>query len=71
MPRFNFDLVGSRTVHDRYGLLFADCQAAARFADGMAAELSTVRPELRDNACVIMTDGHRDKLTYCVAISWT
>ena len=68
MPRFNFDLVGTRTVHDHRGLLFTDCQVATHFADNMAAELSVIRPELRENACVMMTDEHRDELTYCVAI---
>jgi hypothetical protein len=69
MPRFNFDLVGARAVHDRHGLIFADCRRAARFADELAAELAVIRPELRNNACVVMTDQGRDTLTYCVAIS--
>lgn len=68
MPRFNFDLVGACAVHDRHGLIFADCRLAGRFADELAAELSVIRPELRNTACVVMTDEGRDKLTYCVAI---
>jgi len=68
MPRFNFDLVGARAVHDHHGLIFADCRRAARFADELAAELAVIRPELRNSACVVMTDQGRDTLTYCVAI---
>jgi hypothetical protein len=34
----------------------------------MAAELGVIRPELRKNACVVMTDQGQDGLTYCVAI---
>jgi hypothetical protein len=68
MPRFNFDLVGACAVQDRHGLIFADCRLAARFADELAAELSVIRPELRNAACVVMTDQERDTLTYCVAI---
>jgi hypothetical protein len=68
MPRFNFDLVGACPVQDRHGLIFADDEVAARFADGLAADLSIIRPELRKNASVVMTDQRRDGLTYCVAI---
>lgn len=68
MPRFNFDLVGARNVHDHHGMIFADCQVAARFADDLAADLNALRPDLRERACVMMTDECRDKLTYCVAI---
>jgi hypothetical protein len=68
MPRFSFDLVGACAVYDRHGLIFADCRLAARFADELAAELSILRPELRQNACVVMADQGRDALTYCVAI---
>ena len=68
MPRFNFDLVGSCAVQDRHGLVFADYEVAARFADELAAELSINRPELRKTASVVMTEQGRDTLTYCVAI---
>jgi hypothetical protein len=68
MPRFNFDLVGACAVQDRHGLIFADRRRAARFADELAAELSIIRPELRNAACVVMTDQERETLTYCVAI---
>jgi hypothetical protein len=68
MPRFNFDLVGSCAVKDRHGLVFANYEVAARFADELAAELSIIRPELRKAASVVMTDQDRDTLTYCVAI---
>jgi hypothetical protein len=71
MPRFNFDLVGACAVQDRHGMIFADCQVAARFADELAAELGIIRPELRKNAWVAMTDQAQDGLTYCVAIDAT
>jgi hypothetical protein len=68
MPRFNFDLVGPRPVPDRQGMIFQDCHVAGRFADELAADLSTVRPDLRGKASVVMTDEHRNLITYCVAI---
>jgi hypothetical protein len=70
MPRFNFDLFwpGAHMVHDHQGMIFADCRAAAHFADELAADLCMVRPELRDVASVVMTDERRSELTYCVAV---
>jgi hypothetical protein len=68
MPRFNFDIAGAHTVHDPYGMIFADCQVAGRFADRLADELSFLRPELNETASVVMTDEHRNLLTYCIAI---
>ena len=68
MPRFNFDLVGARAVHDHQGMIFADCQIAARFADELAAELGVVRPELHEKTSVVMTDERREQITYCVGI---
>jgi hypothetical protein len=68
MPRFNFDLLGARTVHDPNGMVFADCEAAARFANELANELSVLRPELNECAFVMMTDEPDNKLTYCIAI---
>jgi hypothetical protein len=69
MQRFYFDLVGSKSVADKHGLLFSDPQFAAHFAESLAADLFAVRPELRGNACVVMIDEHRSSLTYCVAIA--
>jgi hypothetical protein len=68
MPRFNFDLIGSRVVHDHRGMLFEDCKAAARFAEELATELGVARPELHGKASVVMTDERHDALTYCVAV---
>jgi hypothetical protein len=72
MPRFNFDLIrpGAGAVHDHQGMIFADCRAAAHFAEGLAADLGMVRPELRDAASVVMTDERRDEVMYCVAVGW-
>jgi hypothetical protein len=67
MPRFNFDLIGARTVHDPNGLIFVNCKAAGRFAVELANDLSALRPELHENASVVMTD-ERNLLTYCIAI---
>lgn len=68
MPRFKFDVIGPPTVKDPHGIIFADCQVAACFANKLASELGAVRPELCGRASVVMTDEHRNKLTYCVAI---
>jgi hypothetical protein len=68
MPRYNFDLLGARMVRDNQGMLFEDCLVAARFANKMATDLGAVQPELHGNASMVMTDQHRDDLTYCVAV---
>ncbi len=62
MPRFNFDLVGARPVRDHQGMIFADSAVAARFATALASELSAIRPELNDQACVVMTDDRSNDL---------
>jgi hypothetical protein len=69
MPRFYFNLIGSKSVSDKHGLLFSDVQFAADVAERLAAELFAVRPELRGTASVLMLDGRRSDLTYCVAIA--
>ena len=47
MPRFYFDLVGPESVLDQHGMLLGDLRFAAHAAERLAAELFTVRPELR------------------------
>ncbi len=69
MHRFYFDLVGPKSVSDQHGLLFRDLRFAAHFAERLAADLFTVRPELRGTASVVMIDESRRDLTYCVAIA--
>ena len=69
MHRFYFDLVGTKPVSDRHGLLFGHPQFAAHFAERLAADLFAVRPELRGAASVVMIDEQRGSLTYCVAIA--
>jgi hypothetical protein len=69
MRRFYFDLVGSRLVSDEHGLLFRDLRFAAHFAERLAADLFTVRPELRGTACVVMSDKRRSDVIYCIAIA--
>jgi hypothetical protein len=68
MPRFNFDLAGAQAVSDCKGLVFRDCRVAGRFAERLAADLGSARPDLCGRASVIMTDERRMNLTYCVAI---
>jgi hypothetical protein len=69
MPRFYFDLIGSKSVSDKHGLLFGDQHVAAHVAEKLAAELFAVRPELRGTASVVMLDGRRSDLIYRVAIA--
>jgi hypothetical protein len=59
MPRFYFDLVGPESVLDQHGMLLGDLQFAAHAAERLAAELFTVRPELRGTASVVLLDAHR------------
>src|SRR4051794_37509852 len=68
VPRFNFDLVGACVVRDHQGLVFADCEVAADFAEKLAADLEDIRPELREETCVVMTDERRNEIMYCVAV---
>jgi hypothetical protein len=68
MPRFNFDLAGSQRVSDQKGMVFCDCSVAGRFAEQLAADIGTVRPELCGRASIVMTDEHRNSITYCVAV---
>jgi hypothetical protein len=69
MPRFYFDLIGPQSVLDQHGMLLGDLQFAAHAAERLAAELFTVRPELRGTASVVLLDGHRSNLIYCVTIA--
>jgi hypothetical protein len=69
MPRFYFDLVGPESVLDQHGVLLGELQFAAHAAERLAAELFTVRPELRGTASVILFDEHRSNLIYCIAIA--
>jgi hypothetical protein len=66
--RFHFHLVGPRPASDEDGLVLRDVQFAANFAEKLAADLFLVRPELRGNTSVVMTDGKQNAITYCVAI---
>lgn len=62
------DWAGSQSVSDQKRMVFRDCSAAGRFAEQLAADIGTVRPELSGKASLVMTDEHRNSITYCVAV---
>jgi len=53
--RFFFGLQGARNIHDALGFAFETDLAAFRAAQELAAELSSTRPNLRGNTCVVVT----------------
>ena len=67
MVRYYFDLLGAQNAHDSGGLAFEDDLTAFRAAKRLAAELAVVRPNLRGNACVVLTRQGADDL-YCIAV---
>lgn len=68
MPRFYFELDGAERVADKQGRQFGNPVEALEAAKRLAREIAEVRPNLRGNTCVIMTEkDHPDDL-YCVSI---
>jgi hypothetical protein len=55
MARFFFGLGGVKNVNDPEGLVFQHEIDAFRAAQRLAVELSSIRPELREKACVVVT----------------
>jgi hypothetical protein len=55
MMRFFFDLQGIQNVNDPTGLAFETELDAFRAGQRLAAELSSIRPNLRGSTCVVMT----------------
>jgi hypothetical protein len=55
MARFFFDLQGTQDAVDPTGLPFENELRAFRAAQRLAVELSSTRPNLRGNSCVVVT----------------
>jgi hypothetical protein len=68
VPRFYFQLDGAERVADKHGRQFGDLVEAFRAANRLAREIAEVRPYLRGNTCVIMTERDRPDDLYCVSI---
>jgi hypothetical protein len=62
--RFYFGLRGARNVDDALGFEFESDLAAFRAAEELAAELSSTRPNLRNNTCVVVTRNDGDDAFY-------
>jgi hypothetical protein len=54
MKRFFFELQGAQNAHDPTGFAFETELDAFRAAQRLAAELSSARPSLRGNTCVVV-----------------
>jgi hypothetical protein len=67
MGRFFFDLQGQQNVNDPTGLAFETELDAFHAAQRLAEELSSTRPKLRGNTCVVVTHG-RDGDMYYVSV---
>jgi hypothetical protein len=68
VPRFYFELDGAERVADTRGRQFGNLVEAFRAANRLAREIAEVRPHLRGNTSVVMTErDHPDDL-YCVSI---
>jgi hypothetical protein len=67
MGRFFFDLQGQQNVNDPAGLAFETELDAFRAAQRLAAELSSTRPNLRGNTCVVVIH-RRDGDAYYVGV---
>ena len=62
--RFFFGLQGARNIDDAMGFAFETDLAAFRAAQELAAELSSTRPNLRGNTCVVVTRNDRGDVFY-------
>jgi hypothetical protein len=62
--RFFFGLQGARNIDDTLGLSFETDMAAFRAAQELAAVLSSTRPNLRGNTCVVVTRNVRNEVYY-------
>jgi hypothetical protein len=69
MPRYHFDLIGTKTIADPSGLILADDIQASDAADRLANELYSIRPELRNQHCsILVTDANGEEV--CRAPIW-
>jgi len=64
ITRFFFGLQGAKNIDDTLGLPFETDMAAFRAAQELAAELSSARPNLRGNTCVVVTRNDRNEAYY-------
>jgi hypothetical protein len=67
--RFYFRLEGTEQVVDRNGSLFADPVEAFKAAQKLARDVAEVRPDLRENTSIIVTERDRPNDLYCVSIA--
>jgi hypothetical protein len=67
MVRFFFDLRGIQNANDPTGLPFENELDAFRAAQRLAAELWSIRPDLRGTTCVVVT-RKRDGDAYYVSV---
>ncbi len=68
MRRYYFRLDGAEPVADTHGGQFRDSGEAFKAAQRLAHEIAEVRPGLRGNTCIMMTERGRPDDLYCVAI---
>jgi len=69
MPRYHFDLIGTKTIADPSGLILTDDIQASDAADRLANELYSIRPELRTQHCsILVTDANGEEV--CRAPIW-
>ena len=61
MKRFYFNLEGKANVSDPKGLLLDNELSAFNFAQTLATELTNLRPTLRGNTTVVVTDGNKSQ----------
>ncbi len=64
MRRFFFNLQGAQNTSDPAGLLYAGDLEAFRAAQRLARDLSTARPQLRGNTCVVIAKKEIDDLYF-------
>jgi hypothetical protein len=69
MRRFYFNLEGGKQVADRNGCLFQDPAEAFKAAKSLARDLAEVRPSLRENTCIMITERDRRDDLYCISIA--
>ena len=67
--RFYFRLDGAEQVADTHGGQYRTSIEAFKAAQRLAREIAEVRPGLRGNTSIIVTESGRPDDLYCVAIS--
>ena len=54
MKKFFFDLQGGQNIDDHSGMMFQSELAAFKSAQKMAHDLTSARPKLHGNTCVVV-----------------